>query len=83
MPWTAPVNSLVLFRKDLRWAFALNSESGIIDGHLIDLEDGVPLEVAQAAIIQKVEEITGHSYVAVWSPYKPDWWSAELAPADA
>jgi hypothetical protein len=63
-PWTAPVTSLVMYRDGSRWRFALNSESGIIDGSLIDLDEGATLDVAQDALIREVEDTNRICYTA-------------------
>jgi len=74
-PWTAPAHSLVLWRTERHWRYAIHSEAGILDGGLD--EHGTPDE-AQKTLLVRVQELTGLTYVATWSMDRPDWWKADL-----
>ena len=82
-PWTAPARTLVLYRTEDRWRYAIYNEAGILDGYLPGLSPCVALEVAQATLLADVERHTGLDYEAKWAQDKPDWWSAELHPRDS
>jgi hypothetical protein len=72
-----------MYRDGSRWRFALSSESAIVDGTLVDLDEGVALEVAQEALIRQIEKSSGKQFTATWSTDKPDWWRADLVERNA
>ena len=74
-PWTAPAHSLVLWRTERRWRYAIHSEAGVLDG---GLDEQATTEEAQKALLVRVQQSTGLTYMATWSMDKPDWWSADL-----
>jgi hypothetical protein len=77
-PCTAPARSLVLWRTERRWRYAIHSEAGILDGGLGDLDEQASAVEAQMTLLGRVQHSTGLTYVATWSLDRPDWWSAEL-----
>lgn len=54
-PWTALARSLVLYRPQGQWRFAVYNEAGIMDGHLPDLGGDASVDEAQAALLTMVE----------------------------
>ena len=77
-PWTAPARTLVVYRTERGWRFAIYNEAGILDGGLPDVPTDASPELAQADLLRKVEEESERTYVASWSSDKPDWWYADL-----
>ena len=77
-PWTAEAKTLVLYRDNGVWRFAIYNDEGIVDGRLDEVDEDAPVELAQAELLRRVEEATTRQYEAVWSADKPDWWSASL-----
>lgn len=80
-PWTSEAKALVLYRANGAWRFAIYNDEGIMDGRLDEVDEGAPVELAQAELLRRVQEATTRHYEADWSTDKPDWWSASLTTA--
>jgi hypothetical protein len=80
-PWTAEARTLVLHDADGDWRYAIYTDVGVTDGRLDGLPAGAAPEQAQAALLARVAELTGHHHCAVWETPQPHWWTADLATA--
>lgn len=82
-PWTAPASTLVLYRGEEGWRYAVHNVLGVLDGALTRLPPDTPTDDAQTELLRKVELETGLVYSATWSSEAPGCWVAELATLDS
>lgn len=79
--WTAEAKTLVLYRANGVWRFAIYNDEGVLDGRLDVISENAPVELAQAELLRRVEVATTRQYEAVWTADKPGWWTASLTTA--
>jgi hypothetical protein len=79
-PWTAPANTLVLYRTADHWRFAVTGEAGgILDGYLSEVDVSEPVEAAMAALVARISDATDLTYDVMWTRDRPDWWTGEVS----
>lgn len=78
-PWTAIARRVVLYNAGGKWRYALYSDAGVADGVLDGPPPSAAAKEAQAALLSRVADMTGHHYSAIWTVQEPRGWSAELS----
>lgn len=76
--------SLVLYRTPDGWRCAVHftGPGGIADGALAGPPPSSEPDIAQAALVQKAEELTHRRLDVLWhAPDQPDWWTGTVTVA--
>lgn len=74
-----PLRGLVLYRTPRRWQYAICTEGGVTDGHLL----GTPLTAdegeAQAVLVSLIEQWSGRTVAVAWRATQPGWWAGDAS----
>jgi hypothetical protein len=81
-PWTATARIAVLYDAGGEWRYAIYGDLGVADGVLDGPARGATPEQAQAALLDRVADVTGRRYSAVWTAHESRRWTGDLSVVD-